>query len=367
MPKANRKQNNSAKPRRTARTANFSNNKKVGPSQMSALNAKTQRVTGRELLATVTKRQDGPAYSFNPIQQFSNDARSFEDMRMFHLFEMYERWFVRSLKLEWIPSVPVTTPGTIHCAPEYDPSDLFAPLDNESAISELSRMMGYASGPISEGLIVNMVNYRLPSGRWMFDDLYTSPKSDERFTNFGKFLSVVDVDLNFNGTVGRWMMSYDIEFSIPQLSKVEEVPNIYQDLNINAGTILDSIIRPSLTTSLSLGEAWKLTTPEGLTQLTMQAGSIIRGIYKADPSQDQPPKILDGDKEVPDGTPVYIKPAVYNTDENASMSFAQKIGDMAFDRDFSRPATLKTGSIFGPAAYALLGLATVIKGRLQPL
>lgn len=332
----NRKANTRSKQNKTQ---NFSNNRKVSNLSTTGVSAVNKRVTGSEHLATL---QIHPTDEENAtVQSFANEARTFQDMRVSKFFEMYERWFVRHITLEWVPSLPVTTPGTIHVSPEYDAMDVVSASDREGAIIALSRMYGYKSAPITEGLRVRMANYKLPSGRWLFDDLFTSPISDERFTTFGKFLIVMDTpNPTSTTTAGRLLIHYDIEFAIPQLADIPAIEDL-----ANFSVYIDSsnkTLQPQPSGPAN-SSAFSMHTMGGLV-MRVTPDTIIRALT------DQPqttgiPRLQYRDELLPPGTPVYMRPVTYDTISGSYMGDPSAVGAFSLDRDFTQLLTVLAGEI----------------------
>jgi hypothetical protein len=150
---------------------------------------------------------------------FELGSLGFTKLRAYPFFGMYERWFVRTLRFEFVPTVPTTQAGTVHMVGDYDPKDPVPTSDsgNDVALS-MSKMYGYRSGPICRKLVYNMPNIRLPDNTHARGCLYCAPVENTRLTNYGTLLVQVDgvSGLSAGDVVGKIVMHYDIVFSIPQ-------------------------------------------------------------------------------------------------------------------------------------------------------
>lgn len=346
----NRKQSQT---KRTAKPSNFTNNRKITGKAVSGISARHKRVSGSELIASFPI-PDGEEFFF----EIQNEYRSYEDLRLAKLFEMYERWFVHSLTLEWVPSLPVTTPGTIHIAPEFDISDHISTTTKEATIVALSKNYAYTSAPITESIKCRMENFRLPSGRWAFDDLFTSPTSDERFTTFGKFQIVIDTPPNeVPQTAGRMLFHYDIDFAIPQLATPYEAVKFGEDGKITVamssqhGTYL-----PSLTsaqgTDFTMGSS---SEPE----IFASSDTVVRA--KIGPTEGSDSYFNLRGSRLPEGTTVYARPSIWDTFQNLAISSSKYLGQLAVDRDFTNLVSIVTSP--GPTSLTLED-STILAGRI---
>ena len=94
-------------------------------------------------------------------------------------FALYEKFFVHGVKLEFVPSQPVTVGGSVAIAPDYDPLD---PMPASRAL--LSSSQGYKTGPVTSRILCDMPNYKGPSGAHVRPDLFCAPTNDDRLTCF---------------------------------------------------------------------------------------------------------------------------------------------------------------------------------------
>lgn len=124
--------------------------------------------------------------------------------------ELFERYFVHSMELEFVPTVPVTTPGTVHMAPEYDPLD-----EIQSSAVLMARNLGYRSAPVSSRLRCPMPNMKQPDGSYLRPDMYTSPTNNDRLVQYGSFNVMCD-GVGASSVVGQLILHYDVTFSRPQ-------------------------------------------------------------------------------------------------------------------------------------------------------
>lgn len=123
--------------------------------------------------------------------------------------EVYEKWFVHSMTLEYIPTVAMTATGTIHMAPDYDPIDMISP-----STSAMSEAFGYVGGPVSQRLICKMPNMREIDGNYTKGALYCSPADVDRLVSYG-FFDVMVEGVTASSTVGRLVLHYDVTFIKP--------------------------------------------------------------------------------------------------------------------------------------------------------
>lgn len=123
--------------------------------------------------------------------------------------EVYEKWFVHGMKLEYIPTVAMTATGTIHIAPDYDPIDQISP-----STTAMSEAFGYVGGPVSRGIVCDMPNRKEVDGSFTKSALYCSPADNDRFVSYG-FFDVFVEGVTAESTVGRLILHYDVTFIKP--------------------------------------------------------------------------------------------------------------------------------------------------------
>lgn len=125
-------------------------------------------------------------------------------------FKLYEKFFVHSVALEFVPSQPVTVGGTISIAPDYDPLD---PMPATAAA--MSQGQGFKSGPVTAPLRVDMPNYKGPDGSFVRPELYCAPTNDDRLTSYGQFkIFGVAPALTKADVLGKLILHYDITYHI---------------------------------------------------------------------------------------------------------------------------------------------------------
>lgn len=123
--------------------------------------------------------------------------------------EIYEKWFVHNMKLEFIPTVALTVAGTMHMAPDYDPIDPISP-----DARTMSEAFGYVGGPITQRLICDMPNKREIDGQYTKGALYCSPSDNDRLASYG-FFDVAVEGATADMEVGRLVLHYDVTFIKP--------------------------------------------------------------------------------------------------------------------------------------------------------
>lgn len=127
-------------------------------------------------------------------------------------FGLYDKYFVHSCELEFVPNQPVTVGGTIGMAPDYDPLD---PMP--ASKSELSSTYQYVSGAITQPLRCKMPNIKGPDGSFLRPALYSSPVSDSRLNSYGSFKIFGEgTGLTKGDSIGRLILHYDISFFLPE-------------------------------------------------------------------------------------------------------------------------------------------------------
>lgn len=152
-------------------------------------------------------------------QEFHNDIFDYKDsgFRLGSLFDLYERWFVHSIRFEFVPILPTTATGTLHMCPEYDSTDL---LPTSSIVTHMASSVHYRSGSITDSFSMVMPNVRLPSGEYIVNDLFTDPGGSARLSTYGKLVYYTEgvnaTGISDGDTVGRIILHYDITFAVPQ-------------------------------------------------------------------------------------------------------------------------------------------------------
>lgn len=172
------------------------------------MNAVCNRMVGTEDVMTITKDEE--------VDTLVLDYEGLQGTRIVDFFDKYEYWFVHNLRFEFVPSTSLSTGGTIHVAPEWDPMDLTP--SGDSLVKDMSASLGYKSGRISSPLIINMPNKKKPDGSFIKPCLFTGPLAELRLSSYGKVFLYVEGCNSTASTVGRLKMHYDIEFCMPQMS-----------------------------------------------------------------------------------------------------------------------------------------------------
>lgn len=131
------------------------------------------------------------------------------------LAQQYEKYRIRSLRYEFVPRVPATFSGQVVMAIDQDPNDPF-PSEDFSGRQVLMSHLGAVSGSVSQHLTMNYP-FSLGAERYVRADTDTGtvePRTADAGVLFvGVFGSAGTV------LVGDLIVSYEIEFTMPQLRR----------------------------------------------------------------------------------------------------------------------------------------------------
>lgn len=247
-------------------------------------------------------------------------------------FRLYEKYFVHSVSLEFVPSQPVTVGGTVSIAPDYDPLD---PMP--ATAQELSQGQGFKSGPVSGGLRVDMPNYKGPDGGFVRPELYCAPTNDDRLTSYGQFkVFAVAPTLTKGDMLGKLILHYDITFHIL------EPQNAVVPVTINTDRITcygaANIFTPTDMTSTTMSDCLQFGNSGGL--LSMDSGYILTGLIK-EIGAGLIMRTMAG-KAVNLGTRLFFRPALANiaTTTYTNINSTPYVGKMSTSRNFTPMANI---------------------------
>lgn len=315
----------------------------------SSLVARVNRLRGTQNIKSLVTDSSGICSALCPF-----DAIALSETRLANMFAMYEKYFVHSISVEYIPTVSKLESGTIHLAPDYDPCDPFpyssVPSDIVQALSE---MMGYRSGSISNRQRSDMRNFRLPTGEWAKGALYTSPVEPERFSSYGTFFAYVHGG-PASTTVGSLVLHYDVEFLIPQpSSRATEV----ESTTIRRLSKVDTsgTVKPVSPVGL-ITEGLKFHSSGGA-PLNVYASRILTGII----GDAAGLHLVDTKGEVvPRGTRIYARPLQVELNTNTLLDESSNVGTLNLFRDFKASGFLRTAAA-SAADYLNLSGVSLLK------
>lgn len=257
------------------------------------------------------------------------DTFDIANSRLAPHFAGNEMYHIDNLTVTYIPQVAKTVDGTMHIVPDYDPSDKPPQYSTETdLIRQLSTRYKYKSGPISEKLVVNMSNFKLPSGRSVREDLYTDASTEVRSHNYGQF-HMVHTGYEFTKSPGKVYISGTIRFAIPSLKELTP----YVSFQGGEG-FLNIPHLEDLTSSSSL--AGHIADWTSLATDDVGAPSNLRGgnVYKGEVLTDGNEVLYDDGKLVPDGTTVFFRKADRYITDGATVADSI-VGEMALDETFT--------------------------------
>lgn len=334
---SNKKNNNRPKqPKPNRQPSAFTNQRNNGPAASSGLSQQMMRTeVGQQILGDVIGNS-------SYCQSFNLDTLGFVDTKLEILLRMYEKWFVRKLSFEFVPTVPKTQAGTIHITPEYDPLDTAPTTDIPQ---QLSQSYHYKSGPVSEKLTVTMPNPKLPDGTYLKPALFTAPVAPERMGSYGKVLIFVDgADI---ALAGRMVMHYSIDFLIPQALELRDwVPTS----NIEALTIKTATASGVTPTEYLTTTGPELLFTKGGTAHYNGVDQIVSGIIN-----DLTTATLTniGGQALRPGTRVFLKSS--NVDDTSLLDESEQVGGFNLSNTFSD----FTKVFFTGAVNTIIGLSKV--------
>ena len=157
------------------------------------------------------------------VQQIYNCYTSWYTTRLGAIMATYDKWYMHSIVLEYVPAVPATQAGTIAMCCEYDVRDLAPDTTTTTGFQTPSTVMsghpGYVQGRLTEGLKTAIRNQSI-AGRPLYDHLYVDNFGDERLENAGKFYVLTDAytGLSEDDVVGKFLIHYDVTLSCPNVT-----------------------------------------------------------------------------------------------------------------------------------------------------
>jgi hypothetical protein len=258
---------------------------------------------------------------------------------------MYEYWFVKKLRFQYIPKVAKTAAGTVHLAPEWDPLDMTP--GGSDIVRQMAASYGYKSTPVSEKVEVMMDNFKLPSGEWVKPCLFTGPLAETRLSSYGKLFAYCDGVDSGTDIVGQVVMNYEIEFCLPQKSVPGDAKTTYSG-NANEFKIASSNTVPQALRGLI--KEWDGTDPtngiyaneNGVGKVSLPISAIFEGVLGTPTGSatlhDQAGRLIEA------GTKVFWKqtPNIYNTTTNAPTKSVNQytVGNISTDPSFAEPYDL---------------------------
>lgn len=242
-------------------------------------------------------------------------------------FGLYEKYFVHSMALEFVPSQPVTVGGTVSIAPDYDPLD---PMPATTAA--LSQSQGFKSGPVSAPLKVQMPNYRGPDGSFVRPDLYCAPTNDDRLTSFGQFKCFgVAPTLTQGDVLGKLILHYDVTFHILEPKTTLAVAGSGVTKLMASGNA--AVFTPTSTLSTTMSDA--ITFKDGSGAVSIPAGDLLFGIISAIGTGLNLTTVAG--KAINIGTRIFLRPALakIETTTYTNLDSSNYVGQMSTSRNFS--------------------------------
>jgi len=249
-------------------------------------------------------------------------------------FGLYEKFFVHGLKLDFIPTQPVTVGGSVAIAPDYDPLD---PMPATRAA--LSSSQGYKTGPVTSRVTCEMPNYKGPSGDYIRPDLYCAPTNDDRLTCFGQFKCFASAPtLSKGDVVGRLVLHYDISFHILEPSSEVTYTTTSIERLVSVGNA--TAFKPTQLKSITMSDGLKTQNSVG-GDITLAADRIMSAIV--DTVNASMPMETSAGKTVNPGTRIYVRPVIGNiaTTTYTNVSDSEYVGDISLSRNFDPMSNIK--------------------------
>jgi hypothetical protein len=292
------------------------------------MNAVVNRVKGSERILSVTNSGFVQLVPLSYLGLVLHNA----DMRINSYFRLYEQFFVHNLKFKFTTTLPKTAAGTIHMAPDYDPMDI-APLAAD-AVSNMASFYHYKSAPVCENLVVDMPNFKLPSGEWNKPCLFAAPAGAERMTSYGSMLVYVDGCASGSAdVVGHLTMDYDISFCIPQVDTALAITDVGSSMVLTAYSAMSGV------TTLKDVSLAKTTVQAGPidTSLSLLEGEIYTALLGNRPSTNNLDLMDRGGNFLEKGTRVFFKaPTIFEVDDGTEVTASNfKMGPMSLSRFFN--------------------------------
>jgi len=323
--KNSNKTNNKQKPKnRQARRTVLTNQTTAGPSTGKPVN----RVRGQAQICELTC--DEPRAVYIDAIYLSNPDHSVPILKA--NFGLYEKYFVNNVRLEFVPTQPVTVGGTVGFAPDYDPLD---PMP--ATRSALSTSQGYKTGPITSRLICEMPNYKGPGGSYVRPDLFCAPTNDDRLTSYGQFKCFAEAaSLSKGDVVGRLVLHYDITFHILEPS-TEVYYNGGTDFNKLTAVGTATKFMPTDIRSTTLSDALEMQDAAG-NPVNLDASNILTAIL----DDKNLSMVTVAGKNVNPGTRVYFKPVTGNiaTTTYTNLDSNSYVGGMSLSKNFDQMSNI---------------------------
>jgi hypothetical protein len=309
------------------------------------------RVRGTEMLGEVNvdlTTNDG-------MHAFQLDHEGFTGTRLADQFDLYEYWFVHSLKFKFIPMRSTGTSGSVYMAPEWDPMD--PPPAGEDVKKTMASSLGFKGDRVYNTFGLRMENFRLPDGNFVKPCLFCAPLAETRMSSFGQLFVYVFGCNSSTELVGTLEMEYDISFCLPQKT-VAEVP-----FTTPATTAANIANVDANSQAQSIADAIKATSGSGITkgiQFTDSGGSPVAiGVNKLitfvlDEESDDL-KLTDiAGRAIRKGTRLYARPATDWWNET-TQTFDEKSSSSLIEEISTSPIFKKSCSLLrsGVAAAAL--------------
>jgi hypothetical protein len=142
---------------------------------------------------------------------FPNGMSSWASTRIGRLMSLYERWFMHSITVHYVPTCALTESGSGILAFDWDVLD-GVPSDR-NMLMEYANSVGFdIKAPVS----LTMRNRRLADGRWLMPSLFVSPDAEMRLSQAGMIvLALINSTAETPGYLDVEVM---ITVEIPQIS-----------------------------------------------------------------------------------------------------------------------------------------------------
>jgi hypothetical protein len=246
------------------------------------------RIRGTDWLGDLPAAGDVPMGTVMLDQECRPDA--FPGTRLTQLAPLWERYCVRLWKFSYFPAVSAILPGQLVAYPEYDPLDLLSGTPDARIRQAFAAMDSVVFNVYDEASVAFT---RVDP----YTDLYTDFREDDvRLSSIGRFVLMNSVALSVAEagiSLGSIMMTYDIDFYIPQIG----IPSVLSPPNL--GTV--AIATPKVTdldfaTVSDQEEVYvragsnvpivELVHDEDVNPITdqFQAGDILTAVFSAIPA-----------------------------------------------------------------------------------
>lgn len=242
-------------------------------------------------------------------------------------FKLYEKYFVHSVALEFVPSQPVTVGGTVSIAPDYDPLD---PMPVSAAA--MSQGQGFKSGPVTAPLRVDMPNYKGPDGSYIRPELYCAPTNDDRLTSYGQFkIFGVAPALTKADVLGKLILHYDITYHI--LEPIATISAVATNIDriTCAGTA--NVFAPTQVGSTTMSDALLFQNAGGT--ISQPTGYLLTGIISEIGAGLE--LLTVAGRAINVGTRLFMRPtkASISTSTYTSLDSSTYLGQLSTSRNFN--------------------------------